>query len=645
MNPLNENLAVTNMGEKNKYEIYVQHMVEIRRLSTPSLEGISEAGDYSKRLRENFTRIGELAMENRQLLENDLFPRLGKGRQLSQEEFQELSDFSAALVDAELAENLDLPIANLLSEHLLDAAKGKGSMELLIHQMDMELDSCYALMNMASRVSAYPQLDRIYRERGLEIGGLFRALTEPDDFAAIKDEECRELVLTDARYSAAFYENYCGNPQANKDNLDLLEYILQIADDPFYRTLVPDFDWSYFRYRALQYFMLMTNYCNIRGFDEEQIAVINSRSEELFELYNTDPELYGQWDSFGHLRMSYELNRFLAGKISREQYKEVLLDIYQNRDKQLYDEGGIAENVEVPTELLCLFRTGALSEDDQSVIQMLYREVLDYVFRMPNSGTFSFMLELLSIFTERFIEIPGGMTFENMMLSLLAALHPPTYVHSQMVAGITKCLCEHLLKLRPDLFTGVCGCRSSEEIQEKQEEILDFAYHSALCHDTGKIFIMDTVFVYGRNLLDVEFDVLKTHPKMGAAMLSQFPSTSQYADLAIGHHKWYDNTRGYPDEFDPRTSKDRTILGLLQCADCMDAATDTIGRSYKKGKTLPEFIEEIKAGAGTQYAPWLGELLEDKDTFNDIQWLLSTGREKLYRETYLLLKNMHEQAE
>ena len=52
-------------------------------------------------------------------------------------------------------------------------------------------------------------------------------------------------------------------------------------------------------------------------------------------------------------------------------------------------------------------------------------------FSISGTGTFSFMLEYLSHFMERFVEIPEGISYEEMMLNLLAALHPPTYVHTQ----------------------------------------------------------------------------------------------------------------------------------------------------------------------------------------------------------------------
>lgn len=36
--------------------------------------------------------------------------------------------------------------------------------------------------------------------------------------------------------------------------------------------------------------------------------------------------------------------------------------------------------------------------------------------------------------------------------------------------------------------------------------------------------------------------------------------------------------------------------------------------------------------------------MKDPDTTEDMKWLLSKGREILYKETYLLLRNVHAQG-
>ena len=69
----------------------------------------------------------------------------------------------------------------------------------------------------------------------------------------------------------------------------------------------------------------------------------------------------------------------------------------------------------------------------------------------------------------------------------------------------------------------------------------------------------------------------------------------------------------------------------------MDAATDSVGRSYNKGKNLDSYIEEVKKDAGTRYAPYLPELLEDPDVKRDLEYILDTGRQNAYRDTWVLL--------
>ncbi len=77
---------------------------------------------------------------------------------------------------------------------------------------------------------------------------------------------------------------------------------------------------------------------------------------------------------------------------------------------------------------------------------------------------------------------------------------------------------------------------------------------------------------------------------------------------------------------------------MLSPADCLDAATDTVGRSYSKGKVFSDFEKEVIEGAGTHYAPFLVDLFKQPELREDIDYLLNEGRNKLYRETFRLLK-------
>ena len=84
----------------------------------------------------------------------------------------------------------------------------------------------------------------------------------------------------------------------------------------------------------------------------------------------------------------------------------------------------------------------------------------------------------------------------------------------------------------------------------------------------------------------------------------------------------------------------KPIIDIILCADCMDAATDSIGRCYHRGKTFDEFLSEVEPELGAHYAAWLWPLLKKADA--DVRELLSEGRKETYRDTYYLLKDMSE---
>ena len=162
----------------------------------------------------------------------------------------------------------------------------------------------------------------------------------------------------------------------------------------------------------------------------------------------------------------------------------------------------------------------------------------------------------------------------------------------------------------------------------------------ALYHDIGKLYILDVISMYGRAILDEEFRAIKTHPFIGAELAMRFASIRDYADVIKGHHVWYDSSKGYPPDFDTAQSPYKVIIDIVMAADCLDAATDTIGRSYSQGKTFDMYRKEVEEGAGTYYAPFLPELFSREECREDISYLLGQGRERMYRETYRLLKRM-----
>ena len=174
------------------------------------------------------------------------------------------------------------------------------------------------------------------------------------------------------------------------------------------------------------------------------------------------------------------------------------------------------------------------------------------------------------------------------------------------------------------------------------DEILDFTWHAAACHDFGKLPIIDTIMVYGRSILDDEYALIKTHPDMGYSIMNRYPSTRKYARVARGHHKWYDNSKGYPENFFTTDLPEKVICDIVTVADCLDASTDTVGRSYNRGKSFEELRDELSQGSGRRYSPDVVELFYIPEVVKDLKFLLANGRNENYLETYILLNSVRE---
>ena len=199
---------------------------------------------------------------------------------------------------------------------------------------------------------------------------------------------------------------------------------------------------------------------------------------------------------------------------------------------------------------------------------------------------------------------------------LNVATQVTTYAHSVNVAMIARKLMEGILEYQPELLKGALGEIRHGKVLLNSKKCLDFIYEAAFYHDIGKNGIISTVNNDYRPLTDEEYAIIKTHPALGAELLKIAPSLyEKYHDTTLGHHKWYNGKGGYPEDFDNTKSPKRILIDIITLSDCMQAATEHIGRNYKEGKTFDMVMEEFRKGAGTKYNP---DLVKFIDTHDDV---------------------------
>ncbi len=127
---------------------------------------------------------------------------------------------------------------------------------------------------------------------------------------------------------------------------------------------------------------------------------------------------------------------------------------------------------------------------------------------------------------------------------------------------------------------------------ERQEEI----YMMGLLHDVGKIGVPDTVINKPGKLTDDEYAMIKSHPAIGAEILTTITEIPKLVTGARWHHERFDG-KGYPDGL--KGDEIPEEARIIAVADAYDAMTSR--RSYRDIIPQEQVKSEIEKGMGTQF--------------------------------------------
>jgi HD-GYP domain-containing protein (c-di-GMP phosphodiesterase class II) len=134
----------------------------------------------------------------------------------------------------------------------------------------------------------------------------------------------------------------------------------------------------------------------------------------------------------------------------------------------------------------------------------------------------------------------------------------------------------------------------ARELGFSEERVARVALAGTL-HDIGKVGVPDTILQKPGKLTDEEFEVIKTHPGLGAQIL-EHPSLTDVRAWVGAHHERPDG-RGYPrglsDELIPLEAR------ILAVADAYEAMTSD--RAYRASLGPDAARAELERCAGEQF--------------------------------------------
>ena len=129
--------------------------------------------------------------------------------------------------------------------------------------------------------------------------------------------------------------------------------------------------------------------------------------------------------------------------------------------------------------------------------------------------------------------------------------------------------------------------------------------YASMMHDIGKIGVPDHILLKPAKLTEEEFEVIKTHPRIGAEIIGEHDAEvlKMAKDVALTHHeKW--NGKGYPHGL---SGNDIPLVGrIVAIVDVFDALTCI--RPYKTAWPVEKALDLIGNEAGEHFDPELVRL-------------------------------------
>ncbi len=121
-------------------------------------------------------------------------------------------------------------------------------------------------------------------------------------------------------------------------------------------------------------------------------------------------------------------------------------------------------------------------------------------------------------------------------------------------------------------------------------------YMAGVIHDLGKIYVPSEILAKPGRISEMEFSMIKMHPKVGYDILKNIEFPWPVADIVLQHHERMDGS-GYPDGL-----KGEAILvqaRIIAVADVVEAMASH--RPYRPALGIDVALDEISKGSGTRY--------------------------------------------
>ena len=612
------------------YEAYLYNIIAAQDLAKPHISPGMSGEQIIAAIRSGAERLFQIHQDNDRILKDILFSR--KPQELSAEEAGQLSELAGALFNHNRSP--DVGVAYRIHRLLYAYAQHHRDRALMIRELYFQGITLMYLNVRDSKLG----LDLFVEGIDLYFSAGAACL---EQYEEIQDPETRAYIIRCLGNLKYGLTSYRGSPSPKgelhmrdgwEDYMACFDRAMAVIQSPHYRSLDPGLPWDSFAY-AMHYDR--TEFLTVLQHNHDPvIAQAMLESAQFIQAYQSQSaNVQERFVSNRTTRYTCLAARYHAGLAPLEELLETLYDMCEEADIHDFSGDNIWVILCAPEYLLTYARR--LSPEDflrwEPRVQHIIEKQKEYLFLLPrNEYSLQVSRSLQNIISQ---STETDEQFKRRILDYILACHAPTFVHSKMVALLTRRFCERLLETAPALLNGAFDLDLGPEHPENHKILLELAYLCGLYHDLGKCMLLNSVGMYSRSLLDEEFLCIQHHPVFGCNLLESL-GMSSISSVSYFHHRSYDRAGGYPKGERPLPENVRRIIDIVTVVDSLDAGTDNIGRSYAAAKTYDQLVEELLRGSGTRYAPEIVALLRDDPFRREIGEFIQNNRIAVYLDVY-----------
>lgn len=604
---------------------YIENLKEVFHLNAPPAVIPKDAAAYVEERAHRAKKIRQLSQENTDLLREHLFPTLDNIVTACDEDIRNLEAFAAAL--NERGNYLDMVLCYQLHNALVVYARQHGKRDMLIREL---YNSAMALFYMQDILQSAGQ--NTYQWR---LGSLFgEAASYIRQYDEIENMETRGYIHRAMGNLALVYPGL--NHEDGERKMAAIRRSLRILTDPVYHKKSPELPWEVYITRSHQERTTGLGLLRAGEDDPQVLREIIESAEYVIDQQRRAAVKLGGKPAF-RWQYAYEAAQYHCGIRPLSYFLGWLEQAYMERDEKDYSLEGTYYNMFLPA----LYADYITKDPDyrakkKEIMQLMYRRMTKYVRRMPDNQLSEAIQKRLLACVTTFVEYPDGLLEKDFILKLVACRNPDGYVSSRMAAAVAEMLVNQAVAVQPELLVGALGCQDTQEVRARQEELRTFVYEGCLLHNVGILTFNHFVRHIARSWLEEEKDMYQCHVWSGKMMLDQSESTQPYVWAALGHHRFYDGSGGYPDSYRREEDPNPMLTDLISAAVHLVRLLDDRMHLTSHPLTLEAALSQIRADAGNRLAPhWASALCQLEP---ELRQYLKNGQMRAYEEAFSLLR-------